>query len=98
MVDNERFVRSGEDVVMEGAIPPDSLRVVDGHRSAIERFTDVGFEPVAWDANMAMRLAGVDPKWPRDRQLERLQDAVNNGDLPDEAVERLIDAGFPELG
>lgn len=67
------------------------------HVSATERFEDFGFEVVSWDADMAMRLVGVDRSWPRDRQVQALQDAVNDERLPDQAVERLIDYGFTEL-
>jgi hypothetical protein len=68
------------------------------HVSAIERFEDGTFEKISWDAEMAFRLLKVDPAWPRQEQLAVFQDAINEGHLPDEAVERLIDYGFTELG
>lgn len=60
------------------------------------RFTDGDFTVISWDADMALRLVGV-KDLPRDEQVRRLQEAINEGDLPDEAVDRLMDAGYAEL-
>lgn len=72
---------------------PRRVRAADGHVSNPRRFTDSGFEVVPWTEEMALRAAGVDPDAPRGDQVALLEGA----ELPPEALEALVKAGWREL-
>jgi len=60
--------------------------------------------PEAWDVDevpqtedLALRIARVDRDAPRDRQLEQIRDAIDEGRLYEPQIEALIAAGWTEL-
>lgn len=52
---------------------------------------------VPWTADLALRVAGVSPDDARDVAVAKIRDAVDNDDLPEDAVDALIAAGWTEL-
>ncbi len=89
------LLRKGEYTLDTDELEFDSLD--EPTESNESRFTDGDFQVISWDADMALRLTGANKLPTRAAQVERLQDWINEGDLPDEAVDRLIDAGWTEL-
>lgn len=71
--------------------------VVDGHRSASERFTDSGFEVVPWTVDLVHRMLRLRDEPDRDRRLRAIGEAVQRGKLPQDAIEALEEGGYPEL-
>ena len=67
------------------------------HVSARQRFRDLGFTKRAWTPELALRKAGVADEKDRAARLRGLQEAVQDGRLPDPAIEALIWAGYKEL-
>lgn len=71
--------------------------VVDGHRSVSERFADSGFEVVPWTIDLVHRMLRLRDEPDRERCLSAIEEAVERGELPQDAIDVLAEGEYPEL-
>lgn len=71
---------------------PPKAETVDGHTSAVERFSDDGGRVVPWTADLALRVLGIRGK-PREEQVRVI--LAREKSMSREAYAALSAAGYP---